>query len=89
MEHIWTILMLKILQAHLLLAFVANLKIGAIYVLYPESFCDKNPAIRKLLLFVTLELSHLPFSARNAKLMLFRSKRIGNIITLYSGIICQ
>ena len=32
--------MLKILQAHLLRAFVANLKIDVIYVLYPESFCD-------------------------------------------------
>ena len=41
MEHIWTIPLLKILQAHLLLAFVANLKIDAIYALYPESFCDK------------------------------------------------
>ena len=38
-EHIWTILMLKILQAHLLQAFVATSKIGAIYALYPESFC--------------------------------------------------
>ena len=43
-EHIWTILMLKILQAHLLRAFVANLKIDAIYVLYLESLCDKNLA---------------------------------------------
>ena len=31
--------------------FVANLKIGAIYVLYPESFCDKNLAIRKVFAF--------------------------------------
>ena len=37
----------KILQNHLLCAFVVNLKIGAIYALYPESFCDKNLAIRK------------------------------------------
>ena len=50
-EHIWTILMLKILQAHLLQAFVANLKIDAIYTLYPESFCDKNLAIRKVFAF--------------------------------------
>ena len=48
MEHIWTMLMHKILQNHLLCAFVANLKIGAIYALYPESFCDKNLAIRKV-----------------------------------------
>ena len=36
--------MLKILQAHLLRAFVAKLKI---YAIYPESFCDKHLAIRK------------------------------------------
>ena len=46
-DHIWTILMLKILQAHLLQAYVANSKIDAIYALYPESFCDKNLAVRK------------------------------------------
>ena len=51
MEHIWTILMLKIKQAHLLRAFVANLKIYAIYALYPESFCDKNLAVRKVFAF--------------------------------------
>ena len=50
-EHSWTILMLKILQAHLLRAFVANLKIDAIYALYPESFCDKNLAVRKVFAF--------------------------------------
>ena len=54
MEHIWTILMHKILQSHLLCAFFANLKIGAIYALYPESCCDKNLAIWKVLLFATL-----------------------------------
>ena len=43
--------MLKILQVHLLLAFVANLKIDAIYALYPERFCDKNLAIRKVFAF--------------------------------------
>ena len=31
--------------------FVANLKIDAIYALYPESFCDKNLAIRKVFAF--------------------------------------
>ena len=51
MEHIWTMLMHKILQNHLLCAFVANLKIGGIYALYPESFCDKNLAIRKVFAF--------------------------------------
>ena len=50
-EHICTILMLKILQAHLLCAFVANLKIDAIYVLYLDSFCDKNIAVRKVFAF--------------------------------------
>merc|ERR1712012_1092899 len=48
---VWTILMLKILQAHLLRAFVAKLKIYAIYALYPESFCGKNLAIRKVFAF--------------------------------------
>ena len=55
MEHIWTMLMHKILQTHLLCAFVANLKIGAIYALYPESFCDKNLAIRKVFAFCDSE----------------------------------
>ena len=41
----------KILQNHLLCAFVANLKIDAICALYPESFCDKNLAIRKVFAF--------------------------------------
>ena len=31
--------------------FVANLKIDAIYVFYPESFCDKNLAVRKVFAF--------------------------------------
>ena len=51
MEHIWTMPMHKILQNHLLCTFVANLKIGTIYALYPESFCDKNLAIRKVFAF--------------------------------------
>ena len=46
-EHIWTMLMHKILQTQLLSAIVANLKIDTIYALYPESFCDKNLAVRK------------------------------------------
>ena len=45
-------LMHKILQNHLLCAFVANLKIDA---LYPESFCYKNLAIRKILAFCDSE----------------------------------
>ena len=43
--------MYKILQNHFLCAFVANLKIDAIYALYPESFCDKNLAIRRVFAF--------------------------------------
>ena len=31
--------------------FYAHLKIGAIYALYSESFCDKNLAIRKVYAF--------------------------------------
>ena len=54
-EHICTILMLKILQAHLLCAFVAILKIDAIYVLYPDSFWDKNIAVRKVFAFSDFE----------------------------------
>ena len=50
-EHIWAIIMFKILQAHLLRAFVANSKIDATYVLYPESFCDKNLVVRKVFAF--------------------------------------
>ena len=41
----------KILQNHLLCAFVANLKIAALFALYPESFCGKNLAIRKVFAF--------------------------------------
>ena len=41
----------KILQSHLLRAFVVNLKIDTIYALYPESFCDKNLAIWKVFAF--------------------------------------
>ena len=51
MEHILTMLMHKILQNQLLCALVANLNIDAIYALYPESFCDKNLAIRKVFAF--------------------------------------
>ena len=48
-------LMHKILQNHLLCAFVANLKIDGIHVLYQESFCDKNLAIRKVFAFCDSE----------------------------------
>ena len=46
----------KNLANHLLCAFVANLKINAIYALYPESFCDKNLAIQKVFVFSDSEL---------------------------------
>ena len=50
----------KILQN----AFVADLKIDAIYALYRESFCDKNLAIRKVFAFCDSDciLSHEFFS---------------------------
>ena len=38
-------------KKNLLYAFVSNLKIVAIYALYPESFCDKNLAVRKVFAF--------------------------------------
>ena len=44
----------KILQNHLLCAFVANLKIDALYGLYPESFAAKIVLSGKFSLFVTL-----------------------------------
>ena len=49
--YIWTMLMHKILQTHLLCAFVADMKIDTIYALHPESFCNKNLAIRKVFAF--------------------------------------
>ena len=50
-KNVWIVLMVKILQAHLLSSFVANLKIDAIYELYPERFCDKNQTVRKVFAF--------------------------------------
>ena len=50
-KYIWTILTLKILQAHLLQAFVANLKIDAIYALYPEIFGDIYLAVQEVFAF--------------------------------------
>ena len=43
--------MLKILHAHLLRTFVANLKIDAISALNPESLSDKYLAVRKVFAF--------------------------------------
>ena len=47
MEHIWTMVMLKICKH----TFFGYLKIDAIYAFYPDSFCDKNLAIRKVFVF--------------------------------------
>ena len=55
----------QIIQNHLLCAFVMNLKIDAIYALYPENFCDKNLAIRKVFAFCDSELSTQPPIATN------------------------
>ena len=44
------------MQTHFLRVFVANLKNDAIY---PESFCDKNLAIRKVFAFCDSGLSEL------------------------------
>ena len=55
----------KILQNHLLCAFVANLKIDVIYALYPESFCDKNLAIRKVFAFCDSEYLYISCLVRS------------------------
>ena len=54
--------MLKILQAHLLPAFVANLKINAISAFYPESFATKMLLSGKILLFLNLFLAEISLS---------------------------
>ena len=65
----------KILQSHLLRAFVANLKIDTIYALYPESFCDKNLAIWKVFAFCD-SVEH--YSNVATWSMGFRSKKWGD-----------
>ena len=77
MEHIWTILVHKILQTHLLRAFVANLEIDAIYTLYPESFCDKNLAIRNVFAF-----SDSAFTTPNYPILRFSEELSGNLTIL-------
>ena len=67
----------KILQNHLLCAFVANLKIDA---LYPESFCNKNLAIRKVFAFcdsATVQLFSFCFE-RIFNIFLEEDKTFGN-----------
>ena len=80
LEHIGTMLKHKILQTHLLHVFVANLKIGAIYALYPESFCDKNLAFRKVFAF-----SDSGFSASGPKFGNFESRALPQGSTLNFG----
>ena len=50
MEHIWTMVMLKICK-------------HTFYVYYPESFCDKNLAIRKVFAFCDSALSFFPLDS--------------------------
>ena len=64
----------KIVQIHLLRAFVAYLKIDTIYVLYPESFCDKNLVIRKV--FATKILLSGKFS------LFLTLAEVSNILTM-------
>ena len=40
-----------VMETHFLHVLVANLKIDAIYASYPERFCGKNLAIRKMFIF--------------------------------------
>ena len=58
MEQIWTIPMLKILQAHVLRALAAIWKIDEISVLYPETFATKILLSGKFSLFLTLIAIH-------------------------------
>ena len=75
MEHIWTILMLKILHAHLLRTFVANSKIDAIYALYPESLSDKYLAVRKVFAFSDSVCVLDPYSSTHTIIRVTAKKR--------------
>ena len=57
--------MLKILQAHLLRAFVANSIIDGIDALYPESFCNKNLAVRIVFAFSDSALAFSQFDCND------------------------
>ena len=74
----------KFLQNHLLCAFVANLKIDLIYALYPESFCDKNLAIRKVFAFCDSSRSSLTPS-RNIQHLLENSTKVSNVTLCQSA----
>ena len=72
----------KILQNHLLCAFVANLKIDA---LYPESFCDKNLAIRKVFAFCDSSC-HTGEGAKLSRMVQNHGLRIGaGVIGVFEG----
>ena len=66
---------LEILQNHHLCAFVANLKIDAIYALYPESFCDKNLAIRKVFIFCDSDDEDIFSDHGNNKMVMIMTQR--------------
>ena len=86
MVHIWTILMLKILQAHLLRAFVVNLKLVAIFALCPESFCDKNlAALAERTVAIVTSVVKLPHLLNpNHEPLMYQVPGIG-AATLYMG----
>ena len=53
-KNVWIVLMVKILQTHLLYAFVANLKIDVIYGIIRKGFATKILLSGKFSLFLTL-----------------------------------
>ena len=59
----------KILQNHLLCAYVADLKIDEVYALHPEGFCDKNLAIRKV--FAFCDSDHISFLSDASPIIAF------------------
>ena len=73
----------KILQNHLLCAFVANLKIDALYGLYPESFCGKNLAIRKV--FAFCDSAHIGELFTGFRYVHYSSQYHGMIALTYLG----
>ena len=65
--------------------FVANLKIDAIYALYPESFCDKNLAIRKVFAFCD-SACHTGEGAKLSRMVQNHGLRIGaGVIGVFEG----
>ena len=75
----------KIFQNHLLCAFVADLKIDMIYAFHPESFCNKNLAIRKVFAFSDSECKHVELA--NIKLESFK-KVLDMVGSAVVGLIC-